>query len=565
MMHVCLSGGYSLDGGVGLNRNHIYISFLLALVTLAVYWQAGSHDFINFDDNLYVTANPTVQMGLTREGFRWAFASTHAANWHPVTWLSHMSDVQLFGLDPKGHHLVSVLIHAVNGVLLFHLLYRMTGAFWRSIVTAALFSLHPLRVESVAWVAERKDQLSIMFGLLALVGYVRYTVQPTVIRFLPVVAAFALSLMSKPMLVTLPFVMLLLDYWPLKRWPFQKCDAANRPPSDLSARTLHLLAEKLPLLMLTVASCVITYYAQQSGNAIKSIPLLPRIENAVTAYVRYLGTFFYPVDLSIFYPLTPKHPSWQVVAALVVLVAVTAVAWGTARRYPYVVTGWLWFIGGLVPVIGLVQVGMQAMADRYTYFPMIGITIALVWGIADLTEPFPLRRPLLVIVTAVALCGSALLTSRQLAYWQSSSTLFRHAIDISDNNYVAWGYLGEYYYGQKRYQDAVRSYDRSLTINSRQADMQYNIGLAYFDLGEYEKAVNHYRESLAIEPGRPDAHYELALSYAALGRFGEALRNFELVVKAQPLFVKGTTALGIRTPDSGRLKRRPGNLPKQYD
>ncbi|MGE5799469.1 MAG: glycosyltransferase family 39 protein, partial [Syntrophaceae bacterium] len=396
----------------------ILIPLVLALVTLAVFWQVRDHEFINLDDEQYVTQNPHVRAGLKAGGLAWAFTTTHASNWHPLTWLSHMLDSQLFGMNPAGHHLVNLLFHVANTLLLFLVLNRMTQALWQSAAVAFLFALHPLHVESVAMVAERKDVLSTFFLLLTLWAYFVYTRSPGIVRMIPVVAFFALGLLSKPMLVTLPFVLLLLDYWPLgrtaapertiphplptpgvespgKKKKQKKKQTGESPPappvreepSAAAAIPWALVTEKIPLFVLTILSSIMTFHAQLTGGAMSSlddIPLLKRLGNALISYASYIVKTVFPQGLAVFYPYPASLPAWQVLGSAALIGAITFFAVRFRKRIPYALVGWLWYLGTLVPVIGIVQVGMQSMADRYTYVPHIGLFIAVVWGVGEL-------------------------------------------------------------------------------------------------------------------------------------------------------------------------------------
>lgn len=523
-----MTGG--MESGI-MRRNRIAIMLFLFLLTLVVYSQAVHFVFLNYDDPQYVTHNPQVTSGLNWQSVRWAFTTTHAANWHPLTWLSHMMDVDLYGLQPYGHHLSSIILHAVNGVLLFLLLNRLTDTLWQSAFAAALFLLHPLRVESVAWVAERKDLLSTLFGLLTLLAYFRYVICPSVRRYLLIVALFALSLMAKPMLVTLPFVMLLLDYWPLNR-----TGATASPGSPHSVTWLLLSVEKLPLIALALASSLMTIIAQHGGSAIASlhnISPLQRIGNAVLSYVRYLASSLYPVDLAVFYPFRSMSP-WKTGLAFLFLMTSIAVAISLARRLPWLITGWFWFLGTLVPVIGLIQVGLQAMADRYTYFPMIGIAIITAWGADTLTLRFPFRQLLLTTAASLLLGILSALTWQQLAYWRNSYTLFSHAIRVTDNNFIALGCFGLTLHDQERYADAIRFYRLSLSIHPNQAPISHNLGLALRDVGDYDAAISEFRKAIMIKPNRIDSHYELALLLAARNDRAAARREFAEVLRLQP-------------------------------
>ncbi|MGA3267810.1 MAG: hypothetical protein ABSE16_13415, partial [Verrucomicrobiota bacterium] len=444
------------------------IGLLLALFTLLVYLPAGHDSFLVYDDNDYVTDNQAVQDGLTWGGVKWAFTTGHAGNWHPITWLSHMLDCQLFGLNPGPQHLVNVLFHTANTVLLFVLLLRLTQALWPAALVAALFAWHPLHVESVAWIAERKDVLSTFFGLLAVLAYAqavgaeprpaaektgaaaadvpRFTHHASRFHCLALLC-FALGLMSKPMLVTLPFVLLLLDYWPLRR---------------LNASTLQrLAAEKIPYFLLAAISSVVTFLVQRQSEAVISlarVSLRYRLENAPVAVGRYLLKLFWPADLAAFYPLADKISPLAVLAAIAVLAVVTVVAWRARRRAPYVLVGWLWFLGTLVPVIGLVQVGGAAMADRYSYIPSIGVFLAVAFGVRAAAQRWQIPRFAVPAAAMVILAGCLVATAHQLRFWRDSDTLFRHALAVTTNNDVAHVNLGVTLDQEGRYEEALAEY-----------------------------------------------------------------------------------------------------------
>ncbi len=378
-------------------RREILICLFLVLATLTVYWQVGNYEFVNFDDDKYIIENFHVQKGLTRDSVIWAFTATHVSNWHPLTWLSHMLDFQLYGLNPSGHHLTNVFFHLVNTLLLFLVLKLMTGALWRSGLVAALFAVHPLHVESVVWVAERKDVLSTLFWMLTLWAYLGYTKRPGVKRYLVILLAFALGLMAKPMLVTLPFVLLLLDYWPLKRIELGQSaiglPAASQPSTIANkpgAQAFRLLLEKTPMFVLAAVSSVVTFIVQKSGGAVGALETYPfkiRMANALLSYVIYLKKMIWPQNLAVFYPHPGQSlPMWQAAGAGLLLVVVSIAVIRAGRRYPYLPVGWLWYVGTLVPVIGLVQVGDQAMADRYTYVSLIGLFIVVAWGVPDVAR-----------------------------------------------------------------------------------------------------------------------------------------------------------------------------------
>ena len=453
---------------VGPKPRTLLICIVLAVVVACAFWQVARCDFINFDDHVYVTENSHVLNGLTIEDLRWAFTVGYAGNWHPLTWMSHMLDVQIFGLNPAWHHLTNLLFHIANTILLFLVLFRMTKGLWQSAFVAALFGIHPVHVESVAWVAERKDVLSTFFWLLTMGAYIRYVEQPLFKRYLVLIACFAIGLTSKPMLVTLPFVLLLLDYWPLRRFE-QQAPVLNMPPEETKekkrkreSRTRQpvgqlaegqtsysfrpasigpILREKIPLFGLAALSCLLTYAAQQREGAVIStdaLPLSGRIAHAFVSYAVYIGKMFWPADLAVFYPYPSSWPQWQTALAVLLFAAVTAVVILCGRKYGYLRMGWLWYAGTLVPVIGFVQVGRQASADRYTYIPFIGLFVIIAWGIPDLIKKWRYRRQALAASSIVALSCFFAATWLQVGYWQDSITLYDHSLAVtSDRLYRA--------------------------------------------------------------------------------------------------------------------------------
>ena len=485
-------------------KNKILIIYtFLTVVTFLAFWQVNHCDFVSFDDDQYITENSHIQDGLTLDGITWAFTASHAANWHPLTWISHMLDIQLFGLHPRGHHVMNLLFHLANTALLFFVLHRMTKALWQSAFVAALFALHPLHVESVAWVAERKDVLSTFFWMLTLCAYSSYAERRSLRRYLLVLACFALGLMAKPMLVTLPFVLLLLDYWPLGRFepgepairttpgiatlPDKRKGTSGKKKTVLkeAAKTkqvpdanyrrtvlLALLREKIPLFVLALFSSVVTYLVQQTWGAVQStehFPLSSRIGNAFVSYSAYIGRMIWPHNLAVFYPYQKLLPSWQVLGAVLCFIAVTVLAIRAAKRHRSVIVGWLWYVGTLVPVIGLVQVGEQARADRYTYIPLIGLFIMVAWGIPALLGTWRYGKKVLVPLAAAVLFCFFSLTMLQVRYWQSSFTLFGHALNVTDNNHVAYYSRGTAYAALGNYEQALKDYDRAIGIEPNYA------------------------------------------------------------------------------------------------
>ena len=400
--------------------------------------------FVNYDDPQYVTANYDVQAGLTFESIRWSFTATHANNWHPLTWLSHMLDCQIYGMNPGHHHMTNVLFHILNTLLLFFIFKRISESIWKSAFVAALFALHPLHVESIAWVAERKDVLSTFFWMLTLWSYAGYVERPRLDKYLLLILFYILGLMAKPMLVTLPFVLLLLDYWPLKRFHLKSSD--NENPEVQRTFYFGLILEKIPLFLLSAASGIVTYLVQKSSGAVSSLDAIPfhdRIANALVSYVVYIGKMIWPHNLAVLYPYPRSIALWKIVGAGLLITLITVLVLRLLRSKPYLAVGWLWYLGTLVPVIGIVQVGSQAMADRYTYVPLIGIFIMITWGISDWVSKRHYRRFGLFMVTAVIL-SLLMITSRlQVKYWSNSVMLFDHAIDVTGENSTAQLNLGE--------------------------------------------------------------------------------------------------------------------------
>ncbi len=533
------------------------IGLLLIVLTLLVFARAGGLEFLSYDDNLYVTDNQTVQGGLSWNNVAWAFTTMHAANWHPLTWLSLMLDVQLFGLRPNALHLVNVLFHAMNTVLLFLILARMTGARWRSAFVAALFALHPLHVESVAWVAERKDVLSVFFGLLTIWAYVLYAARPGVSRYSWVVFSLVLSLLSKPMLVTMPFLLLLLDYWPLGRVAgrFQLIagPVSTRPQTSL----IRLLAEKIPLLALCTASSVVTVLAQERGNALfdeNSLSLGLRLANAAVGYVRYLAKTFWPGSLSVFYPHPgPSLPPWQAIGAFLLLLLITALVLLRLRRSPWLAVGWFWFVGTLVPVIGLVQVGAQSIADRYTYFPLIGIFIMIAWEAPEQLKGLRVRPRALGAAAMLVIVVLAGLTWRQLGFWESDEKLFRHAMSVTKNNCVALGSLAEALLRKGEPEEAYGYFQKTLRLCPNDEQSWYNLGVLQRDRGELSEAENSLREALRLKPSYTMAWTNLGAVYLASGRTPEAIDAVLEAARLAPSDAAIRFTLGTLYGKAGRL------------
>jgi hypothetical protein len=475
----------------------------LAAGVLLVYREVGDHAFlVVYDDEEYVTRNAWVRAGLTWGGAAWAFTETHAANWHPLTFLSHMLDVELFGMDAGWHHRVNVAIHLANSALLYRVLLGMTGALWRSAFVAALFALHPLHVESVAWVAERKDVLSGLFWMLSMGCYAGYARRGGAGRYLLVAACLALGLMAKPMVVTLPFVLLLLDYWPLRRTAWLPPDGGGEPVPPR-----RLLLEKVPLLLLSAASCVVTYLAQSAWEAKAAYSAEDRLANALVSYVRYLGKTFWPEALSIFYPhpadIGAGVPWWQAGGALLILssVSVAAVRW--IRSRPYIAVGWSWFLGTLVPVIGLVPVGAAAMADRYTYLPLVGVFLGLTWAVSEAFPGGRFRGAILGAAGGLVLLLLAVLAGRQTSYWKDSETLFRHASVVVPGNWVAYNNLGVAVSKAGRNDEAIRNFREAVRFNPNYFEAHANLGVALLRKGSIEEGKFHLYQAYRLKPRDP--------------------------------------------------------------
>jgi tetratricopeptide (TPR) repeat protein len=520
----------------------LWICLLLLAATLAVYSQVRHYEFVNYDDPEYVGENIHVRAGLTADSLVWALTSFDAANWFPLTWITHMADCQFFGMESGWHHLTNVWLHALNALLLFAVLKRMTRARWPSALVAFLFALHPLHVESVAWVAERKDVLSAFFWLLTLWCYARYVERPGVRRYLTVVLAFSLGLMAKPMIVTLPFVLLLLDVWPLRRAPWAK----------------PRLLEKLPLLALAAGASLVTFLAQRSSGAVAPLagtPLALRLENALVSYMVYIGGMLWPAGLAVLYPLPRALPVLGVAAAGLALAGISLVVARQWRARPYLAVGWCWYLGTLVPVIGLVQVGTQSHADRYTYVPMIGLTIMLAWGAAELVERRPRARNA-VIAAAVVTCSASLaVTWFQIQYWASTETLLGHTLEVTSGNFIMHHNLADYYLQHGRNEEARQHDAEALRINPMYMEARLNLALALSLLGRPGDAEVEYRRALEQQPEGKQmalAHSGLGAALAAQHRTTEALPELELAVHLRPESAEGHYNLGTALAELGR-------------
>jgi protein O-mannosyl-transferase len=480
----------------------LLLCLALAAIILVVYLPAGSHTFFILDENDHVTENPYVANGLTGAGIIWAFTSVAAFNWHPVTWLSHMTVAQFYGMDPGAHHLANVLIHTAASVVLFLLFLRVTGARWQSLFVAALFALHPLHVESVAWVAERKDVLSALFGFLTLLCYAQRVTKPSKPGpySLPLVF-FILGLMSKSMLVTLPLIMLLMDFWPLSRYR-QDEQAAVKP--QRFTRLAQLIGEKIPFFALSLAAGLLAIYAQHKGGATKGLEAVPfalRLENALVAYAKYLFKTLWPVDLGVLYPIPASFALWQVAGSLIVVLSISAAVVRARHNRPYLLVGWFWFLVTLLPVIGLIQVGSQSMADRYTYIPGIGLFIMAAWGVTDLFACLPYRRVVLSLSAGMVIIALAALAHRQLGYWRDSLSILRHTLQVTRGNYLVNDMIGITLAKKGDLDAALLEFQAAVRINPNDPAVRRNLGVILAEKGDPDGAIRQFQAALRIQPG----------------------------------------------------------------
>ena len=578
----------------------------LALVTLALFWPVLHAEFTNYDDPAYVTQNAMVQTGLNWPGVAWAFHTGHASNWHPLTWISHMLDWQIYGNKAGGHHLTNLLLHIANSILLFLALKKITGALWRSAMVAALFAWHPLHVESVAWIAERKDVLSGFFFMLTIWGYARYVQSANgnelkikgrkratfnaqhSFNYLLALIFFALGLMAKPMLVTLPCVLLLLDFWPLKRVTGDGWRVTNRP----------LLLEKIPFFALALVSSVVTFVVQKQGGSVRSLDTMPmdfRITNALVAYFRYVAKLLWPDSLAVFYPFPNFLSVWPGVAAGVGLVIVTIALLFLARSRAYLATGWLWFAGMLVPVIGFVQVGAASMADRYSYLPSIGIFIAIIWTVAEWAKKIPAQKLFCAAAGGVVLAVCVLRTAFYLPAWHDNLSLFQHALAATGNNYVARINLGSalksqgklnealeqyaaaletrpvfeaflgmgmIYQDLGKTEDAARNYHAALQLQPDSGLAHNNLGVMLLRLGDLDQAMSELKAALALDAKYPDAHYNLAMVFDAQSKTNDAILHYVAAIQARPDFADAHNNLAVLLARQNEFNAAAGHLAK---
>jgi len=537
------------------HRHSWWAAIAIAALTFSVYAPVWQWSFVRFDDPDYVTKNPQVTAGLTWAGIKWAITTGHASNWHPLTWLSHMVDVQLFGVSSGPHHLMNLLLHTLNAVLLFVALRRMTSSVAQSAFVAALFAVHPLHVESVAWVSERKDVLSAFFWMLTLLAYAAYARRPAVPRYALVLLLFALGLLAKPMVVTLPFVLLLLDVWPLGRLTFGR-DGGRLISKGDGAIAMRLVGEKLPLLALAAASSIATVIVQRRGGAVGSLsayPLVLRVGNAIVTYVAYIGKMIWPARLSAFYPYRQSVSFWAVVGAAFLLIAATAAVVRGARKRPYLLVGWFWYLGTLLPVIGVVQVGLQSMADRYTYIPLIGLFIIVAWGAVDLAERWTPQRLMLPATAVLALAACAIIARRQTTTWRDSITLWQHAIDVTSDNANAQYNLGAVLIEAGRRDEGIARFREALRIDPNYADVHIDLGNALNDRGAADEALAEFATVVRLRPDYADARVAFGSLLSARGRNAEAIAQFRSALRLNPALASAHNELGNALSNDGQF------------
>jgi protein O-mannosyl-transferase len=540
---------------------------------------------VSYDDNQYITDNNYVQSGINKENVKWAFTNVVSSNWHPLTLMSHMIDWKLFGANASGHHLVSLLLHIGAVLFLFLFLNKATNNIWPAAFVAALFALHPLRVESVAWASERKDVLSMFLGLACLYAYAFYAEKTKISRYILCLILFALALMSKPMLVTLPFVLLLLDYWPLGRW--QKAVAPVKEPIAATERAekkktkkskadsikekkisvpvksrSHLIGmllwEKAPFIFLTVISNIVTVWAQNKGGSVTSLEYLPfytRFANAIISYVSYLGKTFWPIDLAIFYPYEYSIPLWKVLASCLILIGISIIIIYYTKKLPFLFVGWFWYLGTLVPVIGLVQVGSQSMADRYTYLPSIGIAIMLAWGIPLLFSRKNMRKKILFPTGVAFLAILVGLTWQQCSYWKNSISLFSHALRVTKDNFMAHNSRGYAYVKLGQYQQAIEDFNQAIRLNPNYALAYYNRGTAYANLGRHQQAIEDFNKSIRLNPNDESVYYNRGTAYHKLSQYQQAIEDFNEAIHLKPNYIVAYYNRGTAYANLGRYQQ----------
>jgi hypothetical protein len=561
---------------INLPREVLFVYIVLTVATLAVFWQVNGYDFVNFDDDWYIIKNGFIKSGMTPEGLGWAFSTRYFGLWNPLLWCSFMLDYQFYGLHAGGYHLTNLVLHIFSVYLLFWLFHHMTVAVWKSAFVAALFALHPLHVESVAWVAERKDVLSAFFWMLTLCLYVHYTEKPVISRYLLVVFSFVCALLSKPMVITLPFMMLLLDYWPLGRIQHRKTvsdlqdvttvstsHARKKPKSNAQTLKKNIsssnatqkterrfagiipawqLWEKAPFFFLAFVVAVITFYNPHASDelylpALQEFPLVSRLANAPVAFVMYLGKTFWPQDMTIFYPFMEHIPLWQIIGSALLIIIISVAVIATAKRTPHFFVGWFWFAITMVPVIGIIQISQTtpyAMADRYHYLPSIGMAVLLAWGVPSFMESDRVRKRILFPAAIIFLAVMGLLSWRQCGYWQNSITLWNHSLQVVKHNYLAHHNMGLALFDQGKFKEAVEHYSEAIRLKPDEAVFRYNRGNAYAKLDRHQQAIEDYHKAIDLKPYYTEAYHNRGLTYARLERYDLAIADYDEVIRRKP-------------------------------
>ncbi len=576
---------------INSQKQKLIVYIVLIIATLAVFWQVHHYDFINYDDPVYVTGNSYIQSGLTINGLTWAFSTKRFNLWHPLVWLSFMLDYQLYGLNPGGYHITNVILHILSALLLFWLFNRMTGSVWRSAFVAAFFALHPLHVESVAWIAERKDTLSAFFWMLTLCFYVYYSEKPDVKKYLLVLVLFICALMSKPMVVTLPVVMLLLDYWPLGRLQTQNIvNKSNNPALDSTNKSkqknktkkenqrqnmlpsgkqtlpenkiigivsLWQIREKIPFFILSAVIIIVNFY-NSSDKVYKQLTLVSRLGNAPVAFVAYLGKTFWPHDMAILYPFSDQLPLWQVLCSILLIIAVSIAVILMARRLPCLLVGWFWYAITILPVIGIIQISTSApfsMTDRYHYLTSIGIAMMLAWGIPSLLPRKQIYKKILFSTAIAFLLVLTVLTWRQCHYWKNSKELWSHALNVTKNNYVAYNNLGPILFNEGKTDEAMEYFEKAIELNPDYTDAYNNRGYVYAALGNYDMAIKDYDEAIKSNPDYMIAYNNRGTIYSDTGRYQLAIEDFNEAIRLQSGYVDAYNNRGIAYGKLGQYQR----------
>ncbi len=523
-----------------MNKKHIYLVVIFLMVaSFIAYGRLFSNDFIHFDDNVYITENDHIQSGIHPESLQWAFTAFHSKNWLPLTWLSHMLDWSLFGANPVFHHLVNLLLHIGTVIFLFFFLNRTTTSPWISALATALFALHPLRVESVAWAAERKDVLSMFFGMAGIYVYSLYAESLRLSRYFLGLILFALSLLSKSMLVTLPFVLLLLDYWPLRRWPGQPSAAMKRERHG----TGRLIGEKIPFVVLTVLASIITVWAQYEENVTR-LPFTARMANAIHSYVVYLEKTFWPIDLAVFYPFEQVFSPWQISVFFLILTGLTVFVFYHMKSRPFIFVGWCWYVGTLVPVIGLVPVNVP-MADHFTYFPSVGLAVMFSWGVWSFFKNERMTKSFLFPVGVAVLIVFSVLTWKQCGYWKNDLELFGHALSVTENNAMTHNNFGLALLTQGKDREAIDHFNRAIGITPDFVLPYYNRANAWMQLGSYEQAIADYNVAIRLQPDYAEGYYSRANAFGFLGQYRQAINDLDRAIMLKPDYVKAYNNRGI--------------------